>query len=74
MTESSIYWDTNGAGDGLSGGYTETQMLQLMRSLFTANATHLGGVAPDFANKLAVAGTATPAAVHARARTSSTPA
>ena len=63
MAESSIYWDTNATGDGLVGGYTEAQMFQALRSLFTANGTHLGGVAPDFANKLAVSGTATPVAV-----------
>ena len=63
MAESSIYWDTNATGDGLVGGYTETQMFQFLRSIFTANATHLGGVAPDFADKLAVSGSSSPVAV-----------
>jgi hypothetical protein len=62
MAESSIFWDTDGTGDGTDTGYTDTQLFELYRSLFTRSANY-GGVAPDMLNELAVSGTATPVAV-----------
>lgn len=63
MAEKSLLWDTNGTGDGTGTGFTETDMLQLFRSLFTRTA-NMGGVAPDFLNELAVSGTSSPVAVN----------
>jgi hypothetical protein len=63
MAESSILWDTNATGDGTDTGYTETQLFDLYRSLFTRSANY-GGVAPDMLNELAVTGTATPVSIN----------
>ena len=63
MTEKSLLWDTNGTGDGTGTGFTETDMIQLFRSLFTRTA-NLGGVVPDFLNELAVTGTSSPVAIN----------
>jgi len=63
VAEKSLLWDTNGTGDGTGTGYTETDMIQLFRSLFT-RSSNMGGVVPDYLNELAVTGTATPVAVN----------
>lgn len=63
MAERSILWDTDGTGDGTGTGYTETDMIQLFRSLFTRTA-NMGGVVPDYLNELAVTGTSSPVAVN----------
>lgn len=63
MTEKSLLWDTNGTGDGTGTGYTETDMIQLFRSLFTRTA-NMGGVVPDYLNELAVSGTSSPVAIN----------
>lgn len=63
MAESSLFWVTNGTGDGASGGYTQTQMFEWLRSFLAPSATNLGGVAPDYQNKLAVSGTSSPVSV-----------
>lgn len=63
MAEKSILWDTNATGDGTGTGYTETDMIQLFRSLFT-RTSNMGGVVPDFLNELAVSGTSSPVAVN----------
>ena len=63
MAEKSLLWDTNGTGDGTGTGYTETDMIQLFRSLFT-RSSNMGGVVPDYLNELAVSGTSSPVAVN----------
>jgi hypothetical protein len=62
MAESTLFWTTNGTGDGTGSGYTATQLFQLWRSF--ARTANLGGVFPDVLNELAVTGTATPVAVN----------
>lgn len=62
MAESSIFWTTNGTGDGTGSGYTMAQLFQFMRSF--ARTSNLGGVFPDVLNELAVSGAATPVAVN----------
>lgn len=61
MAETSLLWETNNTGDGVSSGYTDDQIFQLFRCF--CPPTNLGGVAPDILNELAVSGTATPVAV-----------
>lgn len=61
MAETSILWETNNTGDGITAGYTDDQLFQLFRSL--CPSTNLGGVARGILNALAVSGTATPVAV-----------
>lgn len=63
MAEVSFLWQTNGTGDGTDTGYTQTQMFEWLRSFLTPSATNLGGVAPDYQNKLAVSGTSSPVSV-----------
>lgn len=64
MAEVSLFWTTNGTGDGSGSGYTATQMFEVFRSLFTGGqSTNKGGVAADFGGKLAVTGTSSPVAV-----------
>lgn len=62
MAESSIFWTTNGTGDGTGSGYTQAQLFQLMRSF--ARTSNLGGVSPDVLNELQVTGTATPVSIN----------
>lgn len=62
MTESSILWENNGTGDGVSGGYSQAKLVEWMRALFTKSANR-GGVSPDYLNTLAVTGTSSPVAV-----------
>ena len=63
MAEKSLLWDTNGTGDGTGTGYTETDMIQLFRSLFT-RSSNMGGVVPDYLNELAVSGTSSPVSIN----------
>ena len=64
MTESSLFWPTNGTGDGSAAGYSYEQMTQWLRSLLTpATGSDEGGVNPGYQNELAVSGTASPVAV-----------
>jgi hypothetical protein len=64
MAELSILWETtSGTGDSNISGYSDDLMFQLFRSLLTRTA-NLGGVSPEFQNKLAVAGSASPLGVN----------
>jgi len=63
MTEDSLFWATNGTGDGDAGGYTSADYFNAFRSLFTGSTVNSGGVAPDFLDKLAVSGTSSPLSV-----------
>lgn len=63
MTESSLFWDTNGTGDGLGTGYTSSQMFELFRALLSSSGVNLGGVKGEYLNELAVTGTSSPVQV-----------
>jgi hypothetical protein len=63
MTEQSLFWTTNDTGDGVESGYTATQWFALWRSLYTGHTTNVGGVAPNYANQLAVSGSTSPVSV-----------
>lgn len=62
MAEKSLFWPTDGTGDGTGTGYTSSELFEMFRSLFTRTA-NLGGVAPDYQNELAVVGTSSPVTV-----------
>lgn len=62
MTESSVLWTNNATGDGITGGYTQAQLVEMYRALFTKTANR-GGVSPEYLNELAVSGTSSPVAV-----------
>lgn len=62
MTQSSILWTNNNTGDGISGGYSQGQLVEMFRALFT-NTTNRAGVSPEFLNELAVTGVSSPIAV-----------
>ncbi len=65
MAESSVLFTTDGTGDGINSGYTQSQIHEIFRALFAGiHATNLGGVVPDYLNELAVTGIATPVAVN----------
>lgn len=61
MAESSIFWTTNGTGDG-GANYTESQLVAWLRRTFIRDVT-TQGVLAGYANGLAVSGTATPVSV-----------
>jgi hypothetical protein len=64
MAELSLLWETvTGTGDSDTGGYTDSQLFQMFRSLFSRTA-NLGGVSPDYQNELEVTGTSSPVAVN----------
>ena len=63
MTEQSLFWTTNDTGDGVESGYTATQWFSLWRALYTGHTVNAGGVAPNYANQLAVSGTTSPITV-----------
>ncbi|MBV6425334.1 MAG: hypothetical protein NAOJABEB_03151 [Steroidobacteraceae bacterium] len=67
MAESSLFWTTNGTGDGSGSGYTAAQMFDLWRALFTPQTGNLGGVSPDYQSKLAASGTTSPVTIAAGA-------
>lgn len=62
MAESSIFWENNNTGDGVTGGYIQAKWVAWLRALFTKSANR-GGVSPDYLNKLVVAGTSSPVTV-----------
>ena len=61
MAESSIFWTTNGTGDG-GANYTESQLIAWLRRTFIRDAT-TQGVLAGYANGLKVTGTTTPVSV-----------
>jgi hypothetical protein len=61
MAESSLFWTTNGTGDGVIG-YTQSQLFDWLSRTFLADPTSQG-VVPSYLNKLAVSGTASPLTV-----------
>ena len=64
MTELSLFWTTNGTGDGGAGGYSGVNLFEVFRSLFTGGqAANKGGVVADYGGKLAVTGATSPVAV-----------
>ena len=66
MAESSIWWTTDGTGDGVGGGYTQAQLIKFFSALFVSDDTD-EGVAMGYSNELAVSGAATPVSVAAGA-------
>lgn len=62
MTQTSLFWINNGTGDGVNGGYTQSQLVEWLRSMF-AKGNNAGGVSPEYLNELAVTGTSSPVAV-----------
>lgn len=62
MAESSIFWENNSTGDGISGGYVQAKLVEWIRAFFCKTANG-GGVSPDYLNELAVTGTSSPVAV-----------
>jgi hypothetical protein len=63
MAELSILWETtSGTGDSNTTGYSDSLMFEMLRSLLTRTA-NMGGVSPDYLNKLAVTGTVTPVSI-----------
>ncbi len=63
MAEASYFWATTGTGDGTGAGYSAANLFTIFRALLTGSSANAGGVAPDYLNKLAVSGTATPVTV-----------
>lgn len=61
MAEKSIFWETNGTGDGTGTGFTDDEVFQVFRS-FCQNAS-VGGVIDGILNELAASGSATPVAI-----------
>lgn len=61
MAESSLFWQTNGTGDG-AASYTQSQLFQWLNRTFMVDSTQQGVLA-GYANKLAVSGTASPISV-----------
>ncbi len=61
MAESSIFWTTNGTGDG-GANYTESQLVAWLRRTFIRDVT-TQGVLAGYANGLKVTGTSTPVSV-----------
>ena len=61
MAESSIFWATNGTGDG-AAIYTQAQTRQWLQRTFIRNTANEGVIA-GYANNLAVSGTASPLSV-----------
>lgn len=62
MAEKSIFWETNGTGDGTGTGFTDDELFQVFRS-FCQNAS-IGGVIDGVLNELAASGSATPVAIN----------
>lgn len=54
MAESSMWWDTTGVGDGPLAGYTEAQVEEFFRDVFTGDDYATLGVLPNVGNELAV--------------------
>lgn len=54
MSETSRFWTTDGTGDGPSGGYTQQQFLEFVRSLFIGDKFTTEGVLKNVNNGLAV--------------------
>lgn len=57
MAERSQPWDTTGTGDGPLGGYTETQVEEFFRDLFSGDRFATDGVLPGYSSELAVTAT-----------------
>ena len=54
MAEQSYLWATTGTGDGSAAGYGSAALFEIFRSLLAgARGANLGGVGPDYRNKLA---------------------
>lgn len=53
MAESSLLWDSIGSGDGPATGYTETQVIEFLRDLFTGDQYASMGVFPGVDSELA---------------------
>lgn len=63
MAERSQLWDSTGTGDGPSAGYTEAQIEEFFRDLFTGDRYAAEGVLAGVGNELAASGTASPVSV-----------
>lgn len=63
MAEYSGFWDTNGTGDGTSGGFTEEKLRALFQMLGLSTAA-TQGVMKTYLNALAVTGTSSPVSVN----------
>lgn len=63
MTQSSLFWDTLGTGDGPSGGYTEATWQDIWRKLLAGGADTVVNVMRDIGSELIVSGTVSPLAV-----------
>lgn len=70
MTESSLWWLTDGTGDGDANGYTQAQHFARYRALLNGNTTNNGGVFSGYLNELAVSGTSSPVTVQTGAAAS----
>lgn len=62
MTEDSWWWTTDGTGDGTNTGYTQAEVAQFYRYLFTSDPT-TQCVVPGVLNELAPAGVASPVTI-----------
>jgi hypothetical protein len=63
LAELSILWETlSGVGDSNTSGYSDALMFEMLRGLLT-RTSNLGGVSPQYLNKLAVTGAASPVSV-----------
>jgi hypothetical protein len=62
VTEKSLFWTTDGTGDGPADGYTATQFYDFVRRLLLGDET-AQGVLNDVLNELAVSGSTSPLSV-----------
>lgn len=62
MAENSWWWTTDGTGDGTNTGYTQAEVAQFYRYLFTSDPT-TQCVVPGVLNELAPAGVASPVTI-----------
>jgi hypothetical protein len=63
MAEKSLFWTTNGTGDGTSGGYTATEFYDFVRRLLITDQEATQGVLKNVLNELVVSGSSSPLAV-----------
>ena len=64
MTEKSLFWTTNGTGDGTSGGYTATEFYDFLRRLLITDQEAAQGVLRGVLNELEVTGSSSPIALN----------
>lgn len=63
MAEKSLFWSTNGTGDGTSGGYTAQEFYDFIRRLLITDQEASQGVLRGVLNELAVTGSGSPLSI-----------